>query len=81
MCGVPELAYTNQHVNGLDPIFFRIKRVHQLQPGPATATRASTLRFPPEMQREVQEGQMVLMEGTETMPTPRKYPLELPGPA
>jgi hypothetical protein len=33
------------------------------------------------MQREVQEGQMVLMEGTETMPTPRKYPLELPGPA
>ena len=29
------------------------------------------------MRREVRDGQMVLMEGTETMPAPRKYPLEL----
>lgn len=29
------------------------------------------------MRREVSVGQMVLMEGTETMPAPRKYPLEL----
>jgi transposase len=29
------------------------------------------------MRREVRDGQMVLMRGTETMPAPRKYPLEL----
>lgn len=29
------------------------------------------------MRREVSAGQMVLMEGIETMPAPRKYPLEL----
>jgi hypothetical protein len=26
------------------------------------------------MRREVRDGQMVLMRGTETMPAPRKYP-------
>jgi hypothetical protein len=29
------------------------------------------------MRREVRDAQMVLMEGTETMPAPRKYTLEL----